>query len=435
MERVSDLLKAGDVYKAHGGVELARELIGDPAATVDNFNRQILERMRASGSKPTATAEPGITSPYGSGARHMLRFGAKPKAFRAPILFSDGSKMEPLEAAYRSGQWLLATVAQNQKAARWCRDHGVDIEHRVMQTASSSLGGYLVPDEMEQSIIDLRESYGLARRLARRRVMGSDTKSIPKRTGGVTAYFIEEDNSGVTAADKSWGNVNLVAKTLAALTLISKNLEEDAVIDVVDDLAQEQAWAFAQKEDACWLNGDGTSTYGGMTGIITLMNATAYTSRFNAAANHDTYAEYDSSDLAGVMSGVADYAGVNPVWVCSKAFAEAVMNRIKAAAGGNTIATMQGRPTYNYLGYDVYTSELMHKDVTGDSSDTTIALFGDFGLSSAFGDRRGIMVEVLRERYAEKLQVGILAHERFSIVNHDLGSTTARGPVAALYGD
>jgi hypothetical protein len=56
-------------------------------------------------------------------------------------------------------------------------------------------------------------------------------------------------------------------------------------------------------------------------------------------------------------------------------------------------------------------------------------------MSSSFGDRRGIMVKILRERYAEKLQVGIRGHERFHIVNHDLGSTSVTGPVAALKGE
>jgi hypothetical protein len=33
------------------------------------------------------------------------------------------------------------------------------------------------------------------------------------------------------------------------------------------------------------------------------------------------------------------------------------------------------------------------------------------------------------------MQVGILGHERFHIVNHDLGSTSVKGPVAALKGE
>ena len=41
---------------------------------------------------------------------------------------------------------------------------------------------------------------------------------------------------------------------------------------------------------------------------------------------------------------------------------------------------------------------------------------------------------MLRERYAERLQVGVLGHERFQIVNHDLGDANAKGPVGALKG-
>jgi HK97 family phage major capsid protein len=430
--RVNDLLAAGDEFKDQGGLEVARELIKDAKATVDTFKLRMFEKQRGQ-QKQTHTAQPADMQ-YGDGARHLLLRGQKLRSFTQPLIYSDGSKMEPIECAYRAGQWLLATIGQSSKAAKWCNERGIVVEQRVMTTGVGSAGGYIVPDEMEQSIIDLREAYGLARRLARRRAMASDTKSVPKRTGGITAYFVEEDNAGITASDKSWGNVNLVAKTLAALSLISKNLEEDSIIDVVDDLAQEMAWAFSQKEDQCWLVGDGTSAYGGMQGLITLFEATAYASRIAAVVPHDLFSEIDGTDITNVMGGVADFAGLNPQWVCSKLFDNVVFNRLKAAAGGNTIQTLEGRPRSNYLGYDVNSSEIMPK-VTTTLDAKVMALFGDFSQSSSFGDRRGIMVEVLRERYAEKLQVGVLAHERFQIVNHDLGSATAKGPVAALYGD
>lgn len=431
--RVAGLLAAGDSFATTGGPELARELIKDPTGTVDAFNARMLASMRGA-QKPTATAQPHETpTAYGAGARQMILRGRVLRSFTKPIHFTDGSTMDAEEAAYRSGQWLLAAVGNNERARKWCAERGIEVSHRVMQTGDTALGGYLVPNEMEQSIIDLREAYGLARRLARRRPMGSDTRSVPKRTGGLSTYFIDEDNSGVTASDKSWGNVNLVAKTLAALALMSKNLEEDSAIDMVDDLSQEMAYAFALKEDQCWLVGDGTSTYGGMQGLITLMEATAYSSRPDITTGHDTFAEIDNADIGIAMGAVADIAGLNPVWLCSKLFDATVFGRLKATAGGNTTQTLEGRIVSKYLGYDVNTSEIMPK-VTSTLDNKVMALFGDFSQSSSFGDRRGIMIEVLRERYAEKLQIGVLGHERFHIVNHDLGTTSAKGPVAALYG-
>lgn len=433
--RMQAILAAGDLFPTQGGPELARELIKNPAATEETFKARMFEKQ-TNVQKPTTTAAPHEErGNYGSGARQVILRGQKLRAFTQDLRYTDGSKIDPLECAYRSGMWLMATVFGNQKAAKWCSERGLLVEQRVMQVGDSALGGYLVPNEMEQAIIDLREQYGLARRLARRRPMASDTKSIPKRTGGVTAYFVNEDNTGVTASDKGWGNVNLTAKTLAALTLVTKNLEEDAMIDVVDDLAQEMAYAFAVKEDQCWLIGDGSSTYGGMTGLVTLFEASALASRFEAATGHDTFAEFDNADIAGVMGALADFAGINPQWVCSKTFQHNVFTRLSLAAGGNNAVDLTtGRPRQQYQGYDVNTSELMSKVLT-DVSDKAVALFGDFTQSSSFGDRRGIMIEVLRERYAEKLQIGVLAHERFHIVNHDVGTTTVKGPVAALYGE
>jgi hypothetical protein len=133
------------------------------------------------------------------------------------------------------------------------------------------------------------------------------------------------------------------------------------------------------------------------------------------------------------MAGVADFPGMNPSWVCSKTFAENVFGRLKRSAGGNTGGDLDRRYVYGYGGYPADTSDIMPKVGTSDVT-TTEALFGDFSKSSSFADRRGIMVEVLRERYAEKLQIGILSHERFHIINHDVGDSSNKGPVAALKG-
>jgi HK97 family phage major capsid protein len=437
LQRENDRVKAisalGVEYKDWGGADIANEMVKDPKATPESFREKMLEKMRGT-HKPSAS-DPGADQrppAHGTGARVLLRHSPL-RAFRTPLVYSDGSKMESQECAYRAGQWLLATIGQSQKAAKWCAERGIVTEQRVMTTETGSVGGYLVPDEMEQQIIDLRVQYGLARRLCRRRPMSTDTLSVPKRTGGVTAYFVNEDNSGVTASDKSWGNVNFVAKTLAALSLISKNLAEDSIIDVVDDLAMEQAYAFATKEDQCWLIGDGTSTYAGMRGLTHIFDNDSLASGITAASGHDTFAEYDNPDLSSVMAGVADFPGMNPSWVCSKTFAENVFGRLKRSAGGNTGGDLDRRYVYGYGGYPADTSDIMPKVGTSDVT-TTEALFGDFSKSSSFADRRGIMVEVLRERYAEKLQIGILSHERFHIINHDVGDSSNKGPVAALKG-
>jgi hypothetical protein len=60
-----------------------------------------------------------------------------------------------------------------------------------------------------------------------------------------------------------------VAKDLAAFGKMTAQLNEDALIDLGDKWAMAAAVAFSYAEDNAAFNGDGTSTYGGITGLFT----------------------------------------------------------------------------------------------------------------------------------------------------------------------
>ena len=75
--------------------------------------------------------------------------------------------------------------------------------------------------------------------------MQSDTLVIPRRTGGVTAYFFQDDDgTGITESAQGWDNITLSAKKLGVLARVGRDLVEDAVINVIDDLGQAAAYAF-----------------------------------------------------------------------------------------------------------------------------------------------------------------------------------------------
>lgn len=441
-QRVSEILACGDLFKDEGGPELARKLITEPDATMETFKARMFESQRGR-QKPLATAQAGeIPASYGEGARVRFRYG-KLRAYTKPLVLSNGQKMEAEEAAYRAGMWMAGALYQKDWALRWLRENGVDLyqqldngQVRVMSGATLGAGGALVPVEMEQSIIDLRDDYGVARQLLRVRPMASDVKTIPRRSGGVTAYFFTDDDGvGISASDKSWNNVTLSAKKLGALCRVSEDLEEDAIIDVVDDLTMEIAYAFAVKEDQCFLIGDGTSTYGGMNGLVTKFETTAYASRSQLAANHDTFPEVDATDLAQVMGAVSKFGTAGAKWLCSNTAKALMFDRLKASAGGNDVISLAQGVVPAYLGYEIVTSEVMPAGPSTDYSSKVMFFFGRYDLAGSMGNRRGITLQVLRERYAELGQIGIKGTERFDIVNHDLGDTTNKGPVSAGYGN
>lgn len=438
-QRVSDILACGVEFK---DAELANELIKEPSATVETFKARKLEKMRGT-SKPTPTgADLQQKGSYGDGVRVRYQYG-RLNAFR-DLSIEGGGVMKAEEAAYRSGMWLAAAVHRKPWAEKWCRENGVPMlmrdpetmQVRVMTENVLSQGGALVPSEMEAAIISLRDSYGVARQLARVRPMASDTLLVPRRTGGVTAYFFQDDDgTGVTSSDKGWDLVRLSTKKLGALAKISRDLIEDAVISVIDDMAQEQAYAFAKLEDQCLIIGDGTSTYGGITGINTKFEAVAYAGRTALTSGHDLLSEVDNTDLTTVMGNVSQYAiGSGAKWLCSALAKSLVFNRLKAVAGGNSIQTLGQMPTDDFLGYPIVTSEVMPAVATTLNA-KVMMVFGRFDMAASIGSRRGIEMQTLVERYAELGLIGVLCTERFDCNVHDLGTTTVKGPLAAAYGN
>lgn len=364
-------------------------------------------------------------------AKH--RYG-KLKAFKGPNAEED---------AYVSGMFLLATIGRmapgrphlqvmGEKAAKWLGENGIDVYTRAQNENTNTAGGYLVLPQMEQAIIDLRETYGTFRRLVGVTPMGSDTQTQPMRTGGLTAYWVDEA-AQITESEKSWGQVTLIAKKLAALSRMSSEVNEDAIISIADDLAREMAYAFAVSEDNAGWNGDGTSSYGGITGVRTkIINGSYTASAIDAASGHDTFAEYDKADLEKVEGTLPKYV-TNPRWYCSQQFWVNVLRRIATAAGGVTSTEMaNGIRVPSYMGYPVEIDQTLPSAVSTDLSDTAVAFFGDISLAVKMGERRGITISLSDQRYWEYDQIGIKATERVNIVAHSLGSTSVAGPLVAL---
>ena len=331
--------------------------------------------------------------------------------------------------AFRSGMFLLATIGNNARAQQYCRDRGIEL--RVQTEGVNTGGGFLVPDEMENTIINLREQYGNARRNARIHPMTSDHTVIPRRTGGVTAYFVGETDS-ITASDKSWNQVELTAKKLGALTRMSSDLSEDAVINLADDLADEMALAFATKEDQCAIDGDGTSTYGGMVGIRSKMIDGSHSySYHDFSSSMDNWSEVTDAALMALMAKLPLYARRGAKWHCSPQAKVACFDRLILAAGGATMRErVDGVYKPQYMGYPIEEWPAMPgSDASAALNNKIMFFFGNYAMAATLGSRRGITIKRSEERYIEYDQIAIQATERFCVVNHDIGDDSSYGPV------
>lgn len=334
--------------------------------------------------------------------------------------------------AYVAGTWFAATLFRHDRSRELCSGWGLDTRfHGALAGNDNSLGGFLVPTEVERAVVNLREEYGVFRRYARVVPMSSDTRDQPVRSSGLTAYFVGE-NAEITASDKEWTNAKLVAKKLGALCKYSSELSEDAIISIGDDLAAEIAYAFAVKEDACGFLGDGTSTYGGIVGLA---SALAAGSVYTGITGNTAFSTLDLADFESMLGKLPAYPGIQPAWFISKAGWAASMLRLADAAGGNTAAMLQdGSTKPMFLGYPVVWCQGLNSTLTAQTS-TRLFYFGDLRMGALMGSRRGLSIMLSDQRYFEYDQIGIKGTERFDITIHGIGTSTAPGPIIGLTTD
>lgn len=391
------------------------------------FEKRV-ETRKAAAAKPVNL--PGQESRSRLAAEPRRRtYGKTLKAF-TPEMY--GSQADAEEAAYRSGMWCRATIFGDEKAAQYCAENDIQISKGQIE-GSNSAGGYLVFTEMETAIITLREQYGVFRQYVKVNQMASDSQLIPRRLTGLSASFATEANA-FAESEKTWGQVRLTAQSLGVLTRISRELADDAVISVADDIASEMAYALAVKEDSVGWNGNGLASDGNILGVRTrIIDGTHTASAIDAASGHDTFAEYDAPDLIKVIGTLPKYAEANAKWYGSQPAWANTMLRLAAAAGGNTIDQFlnSGKPRRSYLGYEFVTDQTLPTSLS-DISDTAAMFFGDLASAVTMGERRGIMIDVSRERYWELRQIALMGWERIDIVAHSLGDNTTPGPIIAL---
>lgn len=378
------------------------------------------------------------------------------ETFRVPATVKRYSSLKHFagkqadERAYRFGMFCLGVYGKRQ-GIDFClkqgiplisaSDSGAEVSAKTQRENVNVSSGFLVPDEFQNDLIDLREKFGVFRQNAKVVPMASDTRSDPRRVNGVTAYFVGE-STAANLSDKQWDRVRLTAKKLMVLTKYSNELNEDAVLNIGDDLAGEIAYAFALKEDQCGFLGDGTSAYGGIRGVSTQLLAVDPTgdsnpdnvmgliissgSGFGASYNGITLSDFNR--LVATLPEYADVPG-QAKFYCSKFFWGAVMQKLATAAGGNRVADVEDTPLRkSFLGYDVVISQVMPKI---SATNQICCLFGNLALAARLGDRRQTTIQMSEHALNafEQDEVVIRGTERFDIVVHDVGDPTpSAGP-------
>ncbi|MEK1358907.1 phage major capsid protein [Limosilactobacillus fermentum] len=267
----------------------------------------------------------------------------------------------------------------------------------ALKEGSDSDGGYLVPDEFENQLIQKLHQENVLRSISHVIQTSSGDHKIPVVASEGTASWLDEE-AAYTESNSSFGQVTLGAHKLGTLIKVSDELLNDSAFDLTNYISTEFARRLGDSEEEAFLTGNGT---GRPTGILNDSNG-AKDGVTAAAADAITFDE-----LIDLFYSLKEPYRKNAVFLMNDSTVKAV-RKLKDQNGQYIWqpSVQLGAPDM-ILNRPVYTSQYMPTLSAGNK----IALFGDFSYYW-IADRQGRTFKRLNELYAVNGQVGFLGSQR-----------------------
>ena len=346
--------------------------------------------------------------------------------------FSPETRQEKEKMGFAFGQMAKMIGRNDKKAYNWLVENGYYTKGQNETTDAD--GGYLVPQILAREIIFLRDKFGVMRQNARVMGMSSDNLNVPKNSASTTAYWPAE-NTNITASQVTFTNVQVLAKKLAILTQVSSELNEDSIVDVGSALAEDMAYVMAYNEDLATFLGDGTSTYGGITGVVSAITQVAGAGKIYTTANvTGDWNATTLADLRKLTAAIPEYADTaDAKFYMNRAFFQQVVCNDLDALSGNGFFDLTAAPGPNptLFGYPVVYTQVMPKDPTP-AVGSPLVVFGNLKTGSIMGSRRDLRIQVSDQVGFISDSLYFRATERFGFNFHDPGDATNAGSAVVL---
>ena len=178
-----------------------------------------------------------------------------------------------------------------------------------MTEGTDSEGGFLVPEEWRPNLIQMLETYGVARRECTILPMSREELVMPKLTNGVQTYWIGEGKT-IPNTQPSFGELRLVAKKLAALVPMTSELLADTAIEIANLLLTLFAQAIAKEEDRVVFTGDVSGASDPFDGVMADPDVAAYT----LASGSTSFANIDFDDMTDIIASVTPTVSAGAKW-------------------------------------------------------------------------------------------------------------------------
>ncbi len=244
--------------KEAGGATLSAEELAQFTSLQAQFTDLTGQITRAETAEQMAAA---VAVPVKAG------IGAPSVVIKEELKQYKGAGMTRVVMSIAAGKGNLQEAAHF--AATELGDQGLSM---AISTASGS-GGALIPQNMQNEVIELLRDRTIVRKLGARSVpLPNGNMSMPRMAGGATAGYVGEGKD-VIATGGNFDDVKLSAKTMIALVPISNQLIGRSGFNTEQLILGDILAAIATREDKAFLRDDGTGdTPKGMKHAATLAN-------------------------------------------------------------------------------------------------------------------------------------------------------------------
>jgi HK97 family phage major capsid protein len=299
---------------------------------------------------------------------------------------------------------------------------------KAMTEGTGSTGGYLVPDQISNELLELRSAQTVLRPLFSKLQVSSDTLRIPSITGGLTAGWVAE-LAEKPVSDLTFGEISVNVFTKAGLAVASNQLLADAKQSVDRLVYRDLAKRLAIVEEVALINGTGT---GQPTGIL---NTAGIQTEATTAA---TQLAVLDNILNAITKIYTNYFGApNAIVMHPRTWAWLIAARESGTSGNYLLASPgsadprqadeslpgygQGAlPRGSIFGFPVYTTVNVPTTLGGGTESRIIV--GNFS-EGLILDRQGVTLDASEHVYFTSNQTVFRAEDR-------MGFTAARYPKA-----
>lgn len=281
---------------------------------------------------------------------------------------------------------------EDKEAEEIIRDSGLSrrVQKRLHSTLTGPAGEFLLPKPFLAEVFVIIEEFGVARQILRMVPMVSKDLDLKNVATKPTVVWTGE-GADFTESDVVHSEQKLITNKLAAITSWTTEQDEDQAIALLPIYSELIGEDMAKKEDEAAFLGDGTSTYGGFTGLTNLASANTTTMATGLLAISDV----TETHLRSVLKSLTQSSRTGGSWLIHYDTWDHITTLENTAGNRVVQITIDGTPALRLLGYPVVLSEAMNNPA-GDLANTELAVFGRMN-RSLMGVRRGMSIDTSRE--------------------------------------